>query len=250
MAILGILATALAMGGVAPAQDFNMAEKADLCAADPAAVVRPDGKGVTARYVFRIGSSLTPPVAAFFDGLDRTRFAVDLNVETPGFSLVFVWTRIPARDAEQVRAEAKILCGFAKIVAGKMALFERFDAGDSARYARKREEKAAVDQKRAKARARKELAKKLASPVSQEEVTELLRSPQMLRIYFDNSDPDLKLGAIRELECSPMKNRESSCSIALPIFQHGEPRYAEIYAPFWRDETGVLHYDDRELVLN
>jgi hypothetical protein len=70
--------------------------------------------------------------------------------------------------------------------------------------------------------------------------------------FFDSGDPNLKLGRLHELKCTRMTERRSSCRIALPIFQHGEPDYAEIDADFMRDDTGALHYDDHSdrIVVN
>lgn len=253
MAILDMLVAALAAAGTVPAQEFNMADQADLCTSDPAAVVRPEAGGVTANYVFRLETTLTPPVDMFFDGLDHARFAVGAGVQTPNFSLVFVQTRIPARDAGQVREEVEILCGFAKVATGRMALFERYDAKDRARMERERakqdlerEEKAAATRERAT----QELAEKMGSMPSWEEVAALLRTPDMLHQFFDDTDPGLKLGQIRELKCTRLRRGTWSCRIGLPIYQRGEPQYAEFEAEFDRDGGGQLIPYDPPIMVN
>lgn len=242
MALSAILGALLVTGLPFQERQFDMAAQPDLCVTDPAAVVRPDAKGVTARYVFQL-KSLTPGINSFFDGLDRTRFSEATALQTQNFSIVFIGTRIPARDAEQVRAEAKILCGFAKVSAGKMALFERSDAEDRARQERAREKQARERERREAAvreRAARALAEKMVSPPSGEEVAALLRTPAMLHEFFDDADPGLKLGVLRELKCTPFNNGISWCHIGLPVYQRGEPQYVEFNAGFERDATGTL----------
>ncbi|MFS2110423.1 hypothetical protein ACCC88_12085 [Sphingomonas sp. Sphisp140] len=243
MAILDMFA--LMIAAAVPAQEYDMAAQADLCATDPATVVRPDAQGITANYVFQLRSGLTTPVDAFFDALDRERFAVGTGVQTPNFSLVFVQTRRPAQDAEQVREEVRILCGFARVAKGKMSLFERLDAEARAQRDRERMQQPVIS-----SRLEGRVPDEYASPVTREEVAALLRSPEMMRDFFDETDPGLKLGRIHAFGCAPFEKGRSSCRIGLPVYQRGEPEYIEIEADFARDAAGKLHYDPQPITVN
>lgn len=255
---LSAISGALLMAA-APPQEFNIAGKADLCATDPAATVRPDSGGVTANYVFRLESTLTPPVSASFDGLDRARFAVGIGVQTQRFSLVFVQTRIPARDAEQVRADVKILCGFSKVAPGKMALFERIDAKARVAQAREAERQVALRKKEAREAAERntvfeKMFDEMKARIDIGEVEAVLRSdPLIKRDFFDQTDPAFKMGQIREMRCNYDKRGAAYfCRIGLPVYLRGAPEYLEMEAKFRRGADGHLHYDDQSdtIIMN
>lgn len=248
MAFASIVAWILVAAASLPAREFDLAAAPDLCSNDPARVVRPDSKGVTARYIFQLPAAQMPQADAFFSRLDRDRFAPGLQLQIDSTLIAYVETRLPARTAEQVWGEVKVLCGLRDLASVKLALFERIDAA-----ALKRGERVRLRE----ARRRAAMSRKIEDawrnePINGSDIEDLLRSDAEARAALFGPDlAGLKLGRLHKADCIRLKKDKYTygCAIGLPVLKDGEPQYLEFHAQFERDGAGKVHYVPEEIVV-